>query len=96
VDVESVLGSRGRLRIIKALAESQHPLTLYYLERRTGIRRKTLKPDLTALIESGFVEEVSLAGVKKYALSVDREEVRQLLDCLYRLGYLSSVSSSLG
>jgi DNA-binding HxlR family transcriptional regulator len=96
VDVEAVLGSKGRLRIIRELAGSQQPLTLYHLERRTGIRRKTLKSDLTALIESGFVEEVSIAGVKKYALSVDREEVRELLDCLYRLGYLSSASSSLG
>jgi len=49
MNVEEVLGSRGRLKIIKALAESKEALSLYYLEKKTGIRRKNLRPDILCL-----------------------------------------------
>ncbi len=88
MNVEDVLGSKGRLRIIKVLAESNEPLSLYYLERKTGIRRKSLRSDLLTLEKNGIIKAIGY-GVKKYTLYYERQETLDVLNCLYKIGYVS-------
>jgi DNA-binding HxlR family transcriptional regulator len=88
MNVEEVLGSRGRLKIIKALAESKEALSLYYLEKKTGIRRKNLRPDILSLEKNGIVTSVGYE-VKKYRLNLELKETISLINCLYEIGYIS-------
>lgn len=89
MNAEEVLGSKGRLRIIKALAESNEPMSLYYLEKKTGIRRKSLRSDLAKLEKNKIVKAVGYA-VKKYTLYYEQKETLDVLDCLYKVGYVSA------
>ncbi|MDP8023665.1 MAG: hypothetical protein ACP5LF_03835 [Nitrososphaeria archaeon] len=89
MNAEEVLGSKGRLRIIKVLAELKEPLSLYYLERKTGIRRKSLRSDLEFLEKNGVVKATGYS-VKKYTLDYERQETLEILNCLYKVGYISA------
>ncbi len=88
MNAEEVLGSRGKLRIIKALAESSEPLSIYCLEKKTGIRRKSLRSDLAALERNGIIKALGY-GVKKYRLLYEQQEASEILNCLYKVGYIS-------
>lgn len=85
--LEKGLGSRGRLRIIIALARNPEGLSKYMLERLTGIRSKSLSADLSILMDLGWIREES-DHVKKYYLRFENEIVKRLLGFLKEVDVL--------
>ena len=80
----------GRLRIIAALADPDSaPLTKYQLERRTGLRSRSLSSDIRALMDLGWVVEVNQSERRRlYELSTRDATVSKLLDFLGAVGYI--------
>lgn len=68
---ERVLGSIGRLRIMRVMAENprlEASFSLYRLKALTGIGNSNLKGHLATLIRHGLVEEVRLNHQRRYKL----------------------------
>jgi DNA-binding transcriptional ArsR family regulator len=69
--VERVLGSVGRLRILRVMAEDprlENSFSLYRLKALTGIGDSSLKGHLATLKRHGLVEEVGLDHLRRYRL----------------------------
>jgi len=81
-DVESLLGSVCRLRILKRLAESpgEEALTLYRLRVLTGIGSSDLRRHVDELVRSGLLKEVKLCSNRKYALDRSNPAVTALIN----------------
>ena len=88
-ELEQGIGSRGRLRIIAALASRrEEALSRYVLEKKTGIRSNFLDSDLKALLEIGWVEEVRESErLRKYRLNLGNETLLKVLEFLWSVGY---------
>lgn len=68
---ERVLGSIGRLRILRVMAENprlEASFSLYRLKALTGIGDSSLKVHLAILTRHGLVEEVRLDHQRRYRL----------------------------
>ncbi len=68
---ERVLGSIGRLRILRVMAENprlEASFSLYRLKALTGIGDSNLKSHIATLIRYGLVEEVRLDHQRRYRL----------------------------
>ena len=88
-DVEESLGSSGRLRILRFLTknpEGEIALTRYKLKVLTGIKTKNVNNHLKILVKNGWVEEISLNGVKKYKLNLKERKTELLTDFLQKIG----------
>jgi len=79
--VEVALSSKGRLRILRALAKSPEPPTKYALERGTGLTPVELRRQLRLLVKLGWVEELP-SSPKKYRVNVKEEFVRRQAELL--------------
>ncbi len=88
-EIEKGLASKGRLRIIAALAAEDHrSFSRYMLERRTGIRSNFLDSDLMSLVEVGWVTEHREApAIKRYTLNRENEVLAKVLNFLRDVGY---------
>jgi len=89
-NIERGLGSKGKLRILRALAkEPQKPLSIYMLEKYTGIRSNFLKADIKTLMEIGWVKEYTESGrIKKYSLNLRNETVLKIIEFFRSINYL--------
>ena len=70
-EVEEVLGSRGRIRLLKALIEAQksgYAASMSKLKVATRLRRRSVQRHLEILLDYGWAEEVRTAEGKKYRL----------------------------
>ena len=86
--VESGLGTRGRLRILRVLAEKPNQLfTKYGIEKETGLRSSELKSDLSVLLKLGWIKEHAYTPMK-YQINTSSDAVRALMELFRRLGYL--------
>ncbi|MBS7637835.1 hypothetical protein KEJ49_02950 [Candidatus Bathyarchaeota archaeon] len=68
---ERVLGSIGRLRILRVMAENprlEASFSLYRLKALTGIGDSNLKIHIATLMRYGLVEEVRLGHQRRYRL----------------------------
>jgi hypothetical protein len=81
------LASKGRLRIIKELWLAGKPLSIYMIEKKTGIRRKALVSDLNALMSINWVKEI-VGRIKKYELNLESEEVMIIVKALREINYI--------
>lgn len=88
--IEDVLGSKTKLKVIKVLSESSAPLSLYYIQRKTGLRRSSLKSAIEGLSKAGLVREVEGLNVKKYEINSNSPEAKKLISCLIELGYINT------
>jgi len=82
-DVERLLGSVCRLRILKRLAESpggEEAVTLYRLRVLTGIGSSDLRRHVNELVRSGLLKEVKLCSNRKYALDRSNPAVTALIN----------------
>jgi phage gp29-like protein len=85
--IEIGLGSRGRLRIIRELANRPEFLfTKYALEKRTGLRSVDVKADLKSLLDFGWVKE-NRQRLVKYKINLDDELVKKTIDYFKSIGY---------
>ncbi len=87
-EIEAAIGGRGKLRILGLLAEHRDGfLTKYAIKKETGLRTRTATSDLETLIKLGWIKE-SPYEPKKYQINLKKEEVKHLVEFLYKTRYI--------
>ena len=90
-EIEEVLGSSGRLRILKFLVKnptSEPALTVSRLKILTGLRRGNVEKHLEKLMKWGWVEEIPIDGGKKYKLKRENSKVNVTIKYFREVGYV--------
>lgn len=85
--IEAGLGSIGKIKIIKALAEENKLATIYMLHNRTRLKREDIKKNLDDLIKIGWVTQAKYANVM-YGINRENEYVVRLLAFFSDVGYV--------
>lgn len=90
-EVEEVLGSSGRLRVLKFLVRNptnEPSLTVSRLRRLTGLRRGSVEKHLVTLMKWSWVEEIPINGGKKYKLRRENPKVEASINYFRKVGYV--------
>jgi DNA-binding IclR family transcriptional regulator len=85
--IEKGLGSLGKIKLVKALAEEDRMMTIYGLHKKTHLKRDDIKRNLKDLIEIEWVIEKKLANVL-YKLNRQNENVQHLLTFFKNVEYI--------
>jgi predicted HTH transcriptional regulator len=85
--IENGIGTIGKIKIIKALAEENKMVTIYVLHKRTGLKREDIKRNLKDLLSIDWVKEKKLAN-SMYHLNRDNEYVNEILGFFANVGYI--------
>lgn len=85
--IEKGLGSLGKIKLVKALAEEDRMMTIYSLHKKTHLKRDDIKRNLKDLIEIEWVIEEKLANVL-YRLNRQNENVQHLLTFFKNVEYI--------
>jgi DNA-binding transcriptional ArsR family regulator len=85
--IETGLGSIGKVKIIKALAEEQKLVTIYLLHKKTHLKREDIKNNLDDLVQLGWVNQNRYASVM-YSINTENPYVSKLIDYLRDVGYV--------
>lgn len=85
--VEKGLGSLGKIKLLKALAEEDRMMTIYSLHKKTHLKRDDIKRNLKDLVEIEWVIEEKLANVL-YRLNRQNENVQHLLTFFKNVEYI--------
>lgn len=86
-EVEIGLGSLGKLKIIKALAEGEKLATVYMLHKKTRLKRDDIKNNLDDLAKIGWVTASKFANTM-YKLNIENVRVKKLVDYLKDVEYV--------
>jgi|SRR4029078_13015883 len=84
--IETGLGSIGKIKILKALAEEGKLATIYVLHKKTHLKRVDIKNNLDDLIKIGWVNQAKYANVV-YSINRENKYVGRLLDFFDDVGY---------
>ena len=84
--IETGLGSIGKIKILKALAEEGKLATIYVLHKKTHLKRVDIKNNLDDLIKIGWVKQAKYANVV-YRINRENKYVGRLLDFFDDVGY---------
>ena len=85
--IENGIGTIGKIKIIKALAEENKMVTIYVLHKRTGLKREDIKRNLKDLLSIEWVKEKRMANTM-YRLNRDNEYVNAVLGFFANVGYI--------
>jgi DNA-binding IclR family transcriptional regulator len=85
--IEKGLGSLGKIKLVKALAEEDRMMTIYSLHKKTHLKREDIKRNLGDLVEIEWVIEEKLANVL-YRLNRQNENVQHLLTFFKNVEYI--------
>jgi DNA-binding transcriptional ArsR family regulator len=85
--IETGLGSIGKIKIIKALAEENKLATIYILHKKTRLKREDIKNNLDDLVNIGWVTQSKYASIM-YGINRENEYVRRLIEFFNDIGYL--------
>ncbi|MGA9297739.1 MAG: hypothetical protein WA326_10670 [Nitrososphaeraceae archaeon] len=85
--VEKGLGSLGKIKLVKALAEEDRMMTIYSLHKKTHLKRDDIKRNLKDLVEIEWVIEEKLANIL-YRLNRQNENVQHLLTFFRNVEYI--------
>jgi RIO-like serine/threonine protein kinase len=85
--IENGIGTIGKIKIIKALADENKMVTIYVLHKRTGLKREDIKRNLKDLISIEWVKEKRMANTM-YRLNKDNEYVNSILGFFANVGYI--------
>lgn len=88
--VEIGLGSIGKVKIMKALAEECKMVTVYTLHKKTRLKREDIKRNLDDLIKIGWVSESKLANMM-YSINRENEYVNHLTEFFVDVGYIGKL-----
>lgn len=75
IDVEELLGSRGRIRVLKVLSESRE-LNISEVGRRTGMNYTSVERHLTTLEEMGLLREKRYGKIRIFEVTFRSLDVR--------------------
>jgi len=84
--IETGLGSIGKIRIIKALAEESKLATVYVLHKKTHLKREDIKNNLDDLTRIGWVTQIKYANVM-YSINRENKYVSRLVEFFNDAGY---------
>lgn len=85
--VEKGLGSVGKVKIIKALAEENKMATIYFLHKKTRLKRDDIKKNLRDLVQIGWVNQSRYANMM-YSLNNENTYVSRLVEYMREVGYV--------
>jgi DNA-binding IclR family transcriptional regulator len=85
--IESGLGSIGKVKILKVLAEENKMATIYLLHKKTGLKREDIKGNLDDLVRIGWVREAKYANAL-YGLDLENDFVARLVQFFKDTGYV--------
>ena len=85
--IENGIGTIGKIKIIKALAEENKMVTIYVLHKRTGLKREDIKRNLKDLRSIDWIKEKKMANTM-YHLNKDNEYVNAILGFFANVGYI--------
>ena len=85
--IENGIGTIGKIKIIKALAEENKMVTIYVLHKRTGLKREDIKRNLKDLLSIEWVKEKRMANTM-YRLNRDNDFVYAILGFFAYVGYI--------
>ena len=88
--VEEGLGSIGKIKILRALAEEKKLLTVYGLHKKTHLKREDIKRNLADLVK---IEWVVQQKISNSHFSINREStyVQKLVLFFYEIGYIENI-----
>jgi DNA-binding IclR family transcriptional regulator len=85
--IETGLGSIGRIKIIRVLAEEQKMVTIYLLHKKTHLKREDIKSNLDDLVQLGWVNQNRYANVM-YSINMENPYVGKLVNFFREVGYV--------
>lgn len=85
--IETGLGSIGKIKIIRVLAEEQKMATVYLLHKKTHLKREDIKSNLDDLVRLGWVNQNRYANVM-YSINMENPYVSKLVNFLRDVGYV--------
>jgi predicted transcriptional regulator len=90
--IETGLGTIGKVRIIKALAEENGLVTVYVLHKKTRLKREDIKNNLDELVRIGWVTHTKYANVV-YGINHQNKYVSRLVEFFNDAGYIGQNDS---
>jgi DNA-binding transcriptional ArsR family regulator len=84
--IETGLGSIGKVKIIRALAEENKLATIYLLHKKKRLKREDIKSNLNDLVKIGWVNQMKYANVM-YGLNRENKYVNRLVEFFNEVGY---------
>jgi DNA-binding transcriptional ArsR family regulator len=85
--IETGLGSIGKIKIIKALAEENKLATIYVLHKKTHLKREDIKNNISDLLKIGWVTQSKYANIM-YAINRNNRYVSELIEFFNNVGYI--------
>ena len=85
--IEIGIGSIGKIKIIKALAEESKLATIYLLHKKTHLKREDIKNNLSDLVEIGWVDQRKYANLM-YGINKSNDYVSKLIAFFKDVGYI--------
>lgn len=85
--IETGLGTIGKVRIIKALAEESKLVTVYVLHKKTRLKREDIKNNLDDLVRIGWITQTKYANVV-YGINHQNKYVNRLVEFFNDVGYI--------
>jgi predicted transcriptional regulator len=85
--IEKGLGSIGKIKIIRALAEENKLATVYVLHKKTHLKREDIKNNLEDLVSIGWVTRSKYANVM-YGINRENKYVDRLIEFFRDAGYI--------
>lgn len=80
VNLEKILGSPRRVRILREMARNPIPLSVYKIRVLTGLRTEDVKKHLRILIDAGIVRELRIDDQRTYLLDREQPVVKALIN----------------
>ena len=80
IELERVLGSPGRVRLLIEMARNPVSMSIYRLRAATGLRREDIKKHLKILMEGGLVGELHVDNRRMYMLDLENPVVKALIE----------------
>ncbi|MCJ7635857.1 MAG: hypothetical protein ACXWFZ_00430 [Nitrososphaeraceae archaeon] len=88
--VEQGLGSIGKIKILRALAEEKKLLTVYGLHKKTHLKREDIKRNLAELIKIEWVIEQKISN-SLYSINRENKYMQRLVLFFYEIGYIDNI-----
>ncbi len=88
--VEEGLGSIGKIKILRALAEEKKLLTVYGLHKKTHLKREDIKRNLAELIKIEWVIEQKISN-SLYSINRENKYMQRLVLFFYEIGYIDNI-----
>jgi hypothetical protein len=88
--VEHGLGSIGKIKILRALSEEKKFVTVYFLHKKTHLKREDIKRNLADLIKIEWVIEQKI-GNSVYTINKQNIYVQKLVLFFYEIGYITNL-----